>query len=226
MCFSPEASFTAAVVLISIGVATIRQTTRRSQVFLASTPILFGLQQLSEGFVWLGLSYDFLPTQVTQISSSLYSFLAMGFWPFWAPFAALAIEKKPLRQKFIGIFLVLGTLYMLRIVLVLWSNEWKIPAEIVNHSIQYEMVYDFPDQVSNFLIRNLVIYNVCVVIPYFISSFPRLWMYGAALIVAFCISWSLYYLTFFSVWCFFGALSGLVLYWIFKKARGKTISRL
>ena len=55
MCFSASASFGAGIVLSSIGIATITKTQSRSQLSLAFIPLIFAVQQFSEGFLWLSL---------------------------------------------------------------------------------------------------------------------------------------------------------------------------
>ena len=54
MCFSAEASFTAAAVLLPAGAVAMRRAYQRDRKYLplATLPVLFGLQQLFEGFVW------------------------------------------------------------------------------------------------------------------------------------------------------------------------------
>ena len=52
MCFSAGASFSAGVVLSVIGVATIRIVKHPSQLLFACIPIIFAVQQISEGVLW------------------------------------------------------------------------------------------------------------------------------------------------------------------------------
>jgi len=58
MCFSATASFVAGTSLSAIGVATIRKAERRSELPFAMIPLLFGIQQLVEGIIWLTFRYD------------------------------------------------------------------------------------------------------------------------------------------------------------------------
>lgn len=51
MCFSAAASFIAGTTLSAIGVATLRNTKTTSELPFAAIPLLFGLQQLTEGVV-------------------------------------------------------------------------------------------------------------------------------------------------------------------------------
>ena len=55
MCFSAAASFTAGAVLTGIGVATLRKVEHPTYYLFASIPLLFAVQQFSEGVLWLTL---------------------------------------------------------------------------------------------------------------------------------------------------------------------------
>jgi hypothetical protein len=55
MCFSPQADFTAGAVIAGVGVATLRRVRVRRELIVGALPLLFGIHQLVEGFVWLGL---------------------------------------------------------------------------------------------------------------------------------------------------------------------------
>ena len=58
MCFSASASFVAGTGLCVVGVAALRQTVARSEIPLAMIPLLFGLQQLTEGVIWLTFHHE------------------------------------------------------------------------------------------------------------------------------------------------------------------------
>jgi hypothetical protein len=55
VCFSPQADFIAGAAVASVGVETLRCVRARRELIVGALPLLFGLHQLVEGFVWLGL---------------------------------------------------------------------------------------------------------------------------------------------------------------------------
>jgi hypothetical protein len=55
MCFSAGASFAGGIIITGIGVATIREVHKPSQMVFASIPVFFGVQQVMEGCLWLTL---------------------------------------------------------------------------------------------------------------------------------------------------------------------------
>ena len=48
MCFSQEDSFAGGNIISAIGIATIREVHKPSQIVFASIPIFFGIQQIVE----------------------------------------------------------------------------------------------------------------------------------------------------------------------------------
>jgi hypothetical protein len=54
MCFSPEADFVVGTVIAGVGVETVRRVRLGRELIVGALPLLFGLHQLVEGFVWFG----------------------------------------------------------------------------------------------------------------------------------------------------------------------------
>ena len=53
MCFSASASFTAATLLLALGTVALRVARRPAERAHWAIPLLFGVQQIAEGMVWL-----------------------------------------------------------------------------------------------------------------------------------------------------------------------------
>lgn len=111
MCFSASASFGAGFVLAVIGVATIKKTQHPSQLLFASIPLIFGVQQIAEGILWLTLpNPDYVNTQ--KIFTYVFLFFAQIVWPIWVPIAIMLLEKnatrKTMQKVFIGSGLIVG----------------------------------------------------------------------------------------------------------------------
>ena len=58
MCFSATASFSAGAVLLGIGALTVKSSHRRREMPLAAIPLLFAIQQLTEGVIWLTFRHE------------------------------------------------------------------------------------------------------------------------------------------------------------------------
>jgi len=76
MCLSAPVSFTAAAVLIAAGSFFIWHTWRHDRRFtgLASLPMLLGLQQFTEGIIWVAGAHNDVAT--TAVFSLYYVFFA------------------------------------------------------------------------------------------------------------------------------------------------------
>ena len=98
MCFSPEASFAGGAIISVIGVATIRKVHKPSQILFAIIPIFFGLQQITEGLLWLTLpltGYDMFQL----ISTYIFLTMAQVIWPVMIPLSVLLMEKSEKKKK-------------------------------------------------------------------------------------------------------------------------------
>jgi hypothetical protein len=109
MCFSPEADFAAGAVVAGVGVETLRRVQVRRELIVGALPLLFGLHQLVEGFVWLGLR--------GQVSSGLggdakeaYIVYAHAVLPAIVPLGFTLLEPDRCRSRLMWPFVCLGLL--------------------------------------------------------------------------------------------------------------------
>lgn len=72
MCFSATVSFGASAFLSATGIYAIKRTESTSMLAFASLPILFGIQQLFEGILWLTFSN---PDLVSWHAITVYLFI-------------------------------------------------------------------------------------------------------------------------------------------------------
>ena len=77
MCVSATTSFVAAGGIAVVGLATLRHVDHPRLVLFAAMPLLFALQQFTEGFVWLGLEGK-VGDLVLQHSTFLFMLYAQG----------------------------------------------------------------------------------------------------------------------------------------------------
>ena len=108
MCFSANASFIAGTALSVLGVATLRATRRKAQIPFAAIPLLFGIQQIVEGMLWLSFRFD--APQLNVAMTYLFSMFSHVLWPMFVPFSIVLLETVPWRRKVILGFLGIGLL--------------------------------------------------------------------------------------------------------------------
>jgi len=213
MCFSAGASFIGGAVIIGIGVATITKVHKPMQLVFACIPMFFGIQQIAEGFVWLALQH---PDYRGFLKPATYVFLIMAevFWPFMVPMATLHMEMNQKKRKMLKILLFMGlavSMYFIVCLLV-----FKVTPEISGYHIQY--VDNYPESLRLIVFG---IYLIASITPFFISSIKRTFVLGILMALSCFVTIIFFtqYLT--SVWCFFGALLSIVIYWILHDEKRK-----
>ena len=224
MCYSLEASFTVGGALIPAGAYCTWQAVHKRPclIGLALMPVGFGLQQICEGFVWLGLQRE--DPHLTQASALAYLFFALAFWPCWFPFFAALMEPQRHRRWLLAGITLLGTIWFwLLFFPLLLDPEKLLRVEIVHHSVSYK----FPDlAIYRYIglgpLRPL--YLAALALPFVLSSERAGWMPGVMLGLSAIVCALVYSYAFVSVWCFFAAVMSAYICWIFHTlpARGST----
>jgi hypothetical protein len=204
MCFSAEASFAGGAIITTVGVMSLNRNSLPSQRLFASIPLIFGVQQISEGFVWVALQsqgYD----MILMVSKYIFLLAALVIWPFMIPLSVLRMERDGNRRRSLRVFLVIGILTSLyyAIGLILYD----INPQISSHHILYAS--DFPKTLATPV---FIAYLAATLIPLFVSGVRRMWLFGVLVTVSCLVTGIFYkeYLT--SVWCFFAAFISLVIY--------------
>ncbi|MGP0052162.1 MAG: DUF6629 family protein [Solirubrobacteraceae bacterium] len=98
MCFSPEADFTAGAVVVGVGVATLRRVREPRELIVGALPLLFGIHQLVEGFVWLGLRGE-VPGGVEDAAKEGYIVYAQAILPVIVPLGLTLLEPDRRRTR-------------------------------------------------------------------------------------------------------------------------------
>lgn len=208
MCFSAEASFTAAALLLPSGIVSVYKAYRTDRRYLAicALPFLFGLQQLFEGMVWTtGEASD--PVAVGRYSLA-YMFFSWLAWPVWIPAATYFLEpsgRKPLYLAFTIVGAVLGAgQYLPYFAHQSWLTVTFLPQAIVYGGIE---MFDF------LLTRELTytLYLTAVILPLLSSSRPEIKIFGLLVALVLLITYVFFRFAYISVFCFGGALMSFYL---------------
>ncbi|HVI46071.1 MAG TPA: DUF6629 family protein [Chitinophaga sp.] len=203
MCFSPSVSFGAGAVLSVIGIAAASSARTTPQRVLAAVPLLFALQQFTEGIVWMSLLY---PAWEYWRMAATYAFLifAQIIWPVFIPYCALLFEDNNTRRKVIVITLFAGIALAAYTGISLCLHTPVAVAEA--HHIRY--VLEFP------LARKWyygLIYFIPTILSLLLSSKRSLHWLGYLLLGSYLFSRLLFHWYVISVWCFFGAVISMVI---------------
>ena len=201
MCFSATASFTAGVALLVVGTVTARSANRRAELPFALIPVLFGIQQLLEGALWLTLRAEapLLNTVLTHV----YSLFSHVLWPIYVPLAVLLLELTLWRRKVLFAIALAGAavgLYLLYFLVRL-----PIVAQVTGRHITYLSSHFY-------LVTVMGLYLLGTCISMLFSSHRWVRLFGVTAFLSFVAAYAFYAAWFISVWCFFAALmSGIVL---------------
>ena len=205
MCFSATASFIAGASLCVLGMATLKITTKRSEWPFAMIPLLFGVQQLTEGLLWMTFRQD-MPL-VRQATTYLYSGFSYLLWAMYVPFATGSLETVLWRKRVIYAFQAIGvslSLYMLYFI-----TTHSVIAEVVGRHI----VYDSPDFHK---LPMMALYLVATCGTCFFSSHAFIKLFGLLALISFFAAYLVSALALFSIWCFMVAILSLVIYFHFR----------
>ncbi len=198
-------SLGAGVVLSAIGVATIRKAQKPSHLVFASIPLIFAVQQIAEGFLWLTLPDSSLLAEQIFLTYIFLTF-AQVIWPLWVPLAVLLLERKSQRGKTQKMLVAIGMTVSFYLAFCLLTNQ--VQARIIAHHIVY--VQDYP-----VALRGIggVLYFLATIIPLFLSSIKKMWILGIMILTSYVIAAIFYDQYVLSVWCFFASIiSGSVYY--------------
>lgn len=206
MCFSAGASFGAGVVLTVIGVASIKKAKFPSQIPFASIPLIFGVQQIAEGFLWLALLNPEY-SSLSQVAMYNFLFFAQVVWPVWVPFAILTLEPKENRRLVSKILVGIGA--AVSIYLGYCMINYPVEASIIGNHISYHE--KFP---SSLRIYVGALYSISTLAPTFYSRINRMWMLGITVMISYIITAVFYTDYIISVWCFFASIISIGIYLI------------
>jgi hypothetical protein len=209
MCFSATASFTAGILLTGIGVAAIKKTHHKSQLLFASIPLLFGVQQISEGVLWHTLpnpEYELMQKTFTYI----YVLFAQTVWPIWVPIAILLLEKEATRKNIQRLFVLCGLVAGVYLGYCLFT--FNVEAKIIGRHIDY--IQDYPENTAVF---SIVLYGLATIVPPFFSHIKQMWMLGVTIVISYVVTYIFFNQYVLSVWCFFSSIISLSIYAIMIK---------
>lgn len=213
MCFSAEASFVAGAILVPGGllaIRTARQVDRRYLGF-ACFPLFFGIQQISEGIIWLSIEDGMRPGLIPP--ALVFLFFGYGVWPFWVPLSARMVEADSRRRWiFAGLAaLGLGLGLMLFLPVLIYADTLKI--SLIRQSILYEGTLIFPSDLSKIIIR--LIYSGIICIPLVASNDPGIRQFGYLIVASVMIGFLFASYAFTSIWCFLAAIVSIYLVFLF-----------
>lgn len=197
MCFSPTGDLVGGAVVVAIGVdACLHVRGRTEYLAIAALPIVLGLHQIDETFVWWWLQ-GHVGIGVGHVAMWIYLIFAMVILPSAVPLMVLLFEPSPRRRWRVAPFVVLGA----------GVSAVLLEAMLVGHpSVRlgtYHLAYSIGLR-HGVVVIGLYIAATCGSL--LVSGFrPVLW-FGLMNLVAVVVLALLCASGFTSLWCFYAAL--------------------
>jgi len=215
MCFSATASLIAGAALSAAGIGALAVTRERRAVPFAAIPLLFGLQQVAEGAVWLAAAGGH--TTLQSCASAGFMSFAQVIWPLYAPLAVRLIEHEAWRRKAMLACLACGVI--IAAAMLFGMVTALVPGVPEGGHIRYTLPYYNQFRDAGLLLPLLALYTIATCLSLFLSSDRLIRSFGAVVVVALGVTAFAYEAWLFSVWCFFAAvLSAMVLLWAVRRA--------
>lgn len=201
MCFSATASFSAGVVLLGLGSLTLRAARHPRQLPLAAIPLLFAIQQLIEGVIWMTFRYE--APMLNAAMTHLYSFFSHVLWPVYVPVAVLLVEPRGWRRTAVAVCVAAGLAVGAYLMYTLVT--FPIISRPTGQHIEYVSPHFLAAAVMS-------VYLLSTTVSPMLSSHRMVKLFGVLAFLSFATVYYFYANWFISVWCFFAAiLSGVVL---------------
>ncbi len=184
-----------------VGVATIRKAESKTELPFATIPLLFGIQQLVEGVIWLTFSFE--APLLKETMTYVYSVFSHVLWPIYVLLAMGILEAVRWRKKvFLG-FEVAGAAVGLYLLYYIVTRP--VVAEVIGSNIVYTSPHFYTPPVITF-------YLAATCVSCFFSSHGFVRLFGVLALVAFAGAYFLSAMALISVWCFFAAILSLLIY--------------
>lgn len=207
MCFSATASFSAGAFLLGLGVMTLRSTCSARERPFAAIPLLFALQQLTEGVIWLTFRYD--APLVNTVMTHVYSFFSHVLWPIYVPIAVLLIEPPGPRRRALAGFVLAGLAVGLYLLYILAA--YPVTSRPTGQHVEYVSPHFFAA-------LSMTLYLASTSVSLVLSTHRTVKLFGVLALLTFAAAYYFYAVWFISVWCLFAAMMSAVIYLHFAPA--------
>ncbi len=209
MCFSVEADVVAGLVLVPIGVLSLREVRRAREVPFAALPLLFGAHQLMEAVVWVGTEGGVSPA-VQHAAVVAYLAFALVVLPTLLPLAVLLLEPRAARAR-VAPFVGLGLIVSGVLASTMLTNTVGVTATpnalVYTVGLEYDLLWTG-------------LYIVAVIGPSVLSGYPSIVALGVLNAVGLIAVALFVFYGFLSLWCVYAALtSTLVLVHMVRRRR-------
>ena len=209
MCFSPQADFVAGAALAGVGVDTLRRVRTRRELIVGALPLLFGIHQLVEGFVWLGLR-DQVSRGLGDAAKEAYILYAHAALPVIVPLGFMLLEPDRRRSRVMRAMACVGALLGVYLL-------WQVTAYPIGAHEQARCI-DYTTHTPNDALIGLV-YIAVTCGPALISSRRYLRWFGLISLVGAIVTAVIRVDELTSLWCLYVAIVSILILEHFRRQR-------
>jgi len=213
VCFSAQADVVGGLVVTAIGLDVVRHVNgRHGHMALAALPLLLGVHQLVEAFVWWGLQ-GHVNAGLGRVATWIYLLIAFVVLPVFVPLGVVLLEPRRRRRSAMLVFVVLGV----AVSTVLLAAMVRGPAKAVlghNH-LSYST-----DLRAGLVV--VVAYVIATCGSLIVSSYHDVAVFGIVNLVAVAVIARLTIDGFASLWCGWAAITSAAFAIHLRYGRGGT----
>ncbi len=196
--------------MLGFGALTLKAARRPRELPLAAIPLLFAIQQLIEGVIWLTFRVD--APLLNAVMSHVYSFFSHVLWPIYVPVAVLLIEPPGLRRRALVAFVAIGIAVGAYLLYVLAA--FGVVSRPTGQHIEYVSPHFFAAVV-------MTLYLMSTTASPILSTHRMVKVFGVLALLSFGGVYFFYATWFISVWCFFAAILSVTVFLHFAWRRGE-----
>lgn len=213
MCLSAEVSLGAAAILVPAGTVAAVWAWRgdHSYLMIATLPLLFGMQQLVEGLIWIE-GHAGNTHRVGQYSL-LYMFFTWIAWPIWVPVSAYFLERGA-RRNIILLFVIAGAMLGGLQFIPYFVHDGWLTTTFLRWAVRYQDINLLDGLVPREV--TYAIYVTVVIVPFLLVRDRAIKMFGLLVAGVLVVTYLFFSYAYISVFCFGGAVISiylLVLMW-------------
>ena len=193
----------------SITLRTAKNANRWRELPFAAIPLLFAIQQLIEGVIWMTFGAD-LP-MLNSVMTHAYSFFSHVLWPVYVPVAIVLMEPEGWRRRTLFVFVAGGASVSAYLLYVLFA--FPVVSRPTGQHVEYLSPHFFAA-------LTMTLYLLSTTTSPLLSTHRTARVFGVLALLAFGAAYYFYAQWFISVWCLFAALLSAVIYFHFALSRG------
>jgi hypothetical protein len=216
VCFSPQADFIAGAAVAGVGIQTLRCVRARRELIVGALPLLFGVHQLVEGFVWLGLRGQ-VSRGLGDAAKEAYILYAHAVLPAIVPLGFMLLEPDRRRSRVMMGMACVGA--VLGVYLL-----WQVTAYPVGAHEQSRCI-DYTTNTPNDAVIGLL-YVTVTCGPAMISSRRYLRWFGMVSLVGVIVTAVVRVDELTSLWCVYVAIVSVLILEHFRRQRASEVRAL